>query len=523
MKITVNDCLKLDAFKDCNVLACPENLDRRVRTIAVLDESDIEMGVERNGVPEHLVITHFWTCKDDVAAQVKAVSGLGAKQVSAIVVYLNDNGVKAVDPRVVDAANNAGLPLITIRDTGRVTYAMLIEQVLDVILYGENYSDNILNNTIFHLLNFEKHSNFPEALGEAAIHNGYQVVLMTEEYNPILTVETRHLVKIEDAVQTARKQDAFNINTFTRVEIEGVVTYWGYIEIKSVKYILVIVDNEDNYSAAEMTKLAETIELAIGMWKYTPERDSRSEFIKSAVRGDLSFCHTLLDEAGLRGMQFPSTFLVKDIDQGDVLDTLDRFKKQYGFSALTFTDGNETFGMVYIQDGQDLGIMTKNACLDMYEELKGGRKDSRIFHMTGSETLEAAVEGFRLINRTNKFIESVFPFKRVFSKYEIAMVNECVFIITSSQAVKKMYLDLIEPFDREVSANKGKLLLDTLSTFMLDAGMNSNKTAEFMNIHNNTVQYRLKKANDILGAEMTGNRIIPGLTMALAIKRLEEK
>jgi DNA-binding PucR family transcriptional regulator len=52
--------------------------------------------------------------------------------------------------------------------------------------------------------------------------------------------------------------------------------------------------------------------------------------------------------------------------------------------------------------------------------------------------------------------------------------------------------------------------------------MNSNKTAEFMNIHNNTVQYRLKKANEILGAEMTANRIIPGLTMALAIKRLEE-
>ena len=42
------------------------------------------------------------------------------------------------------------------------------------------------------------------------------------------------------------------------------------------------------------------------------------------------------------------------------------------------------------------------------------------------------------------------------------------------------------------------------------------------NIHNNTVQYRLKKTNDILGAEMTANRIIPGLTMALAIRRLEE-
>ena len=55
----------------------------------------------------------------------------------------------------------------------------------------------------------------------------------------------------------------------------------------------------------------------------------------------------------------------------------------------------------------------------------------------------------------------------------------------------------------------------------LDAGMNSGKTAEFMGIHTNTVQYRLKKINDLLGAEITGNRVIPGLTIALALQRME--
>ena len=42
-----------------------------------------------------------------------------------------------------------------------------------------------------------------------------------------------------------------------------------------------------------------------------------------------------------------------------------------------------------------------------------------------------------------------------------------------------------------------------------------------MGIHTNTVQYRLKKINDVLGAEITGNRVIPGLTIALALRRLE--
>ena len=86
--------------------------------------------------------------------------------------------------------------------------------------------------------------------------------------------------------------------------------------------------------------------------------------------------------------------------------------------------------------------------------------------------------------------------------------------------LKKNYTDLMMAFRKE-SDNKSKQLLDTLETFVLDAGMNSSKTAEFMGIHTNTVQYRLKKINEMLGAEITGNRVIPGLTIALALQRLE--
>lgn len=522
MRITVEDCLKLDAFSGCNILSCGRKMDRRVRTVSVLDEDNLDQGVERNGVKEQMVITHFWNSKLDIDAQVRAVQGLGRKGVAALVIYLNEDGVKSVDPSVIKAAEEAGLVLITLRDDGNVTYSMLIEQVLDKILYGHNYSDNILNNTIYHLLNFEKHSNFPVALKEAATFNDYQIALMTEEFNPILTIETRDVVSIDNAIQIARKKDALHPNAFTKLAFEGFVSYWGYINIEDQKYILVIVDNEDNYSATEMKKLAEIIELAIGMWKYTPERDSRAEFIKSAVRGDLSFCYTLLEEAGLKGMQFSSVFYIRGIDSYEFYDALDKFKKKHDVSSLTMNDSNDIYGIIYDYDNREKSPEIKAACIDFFEELKSGRKDARIFHVTGMETLDAAAEGFKMINKTWNYVEMVFPFKRVFTKYEMSMVCDCVNMQTSASPVRKMYLDLLEPFEREVSQNKGKLLLETLATFVLDAGMNSNKTAEFMEIHNNTVQYRLKRINEILGAEITGNRIIPGLTMAIALKRLED-
>jgi DNA-binding Lrp family transcriptional regulator len=522
MRITVEDCLKLDAFNGCKVLTGKRKSDRRVRSVSVLDEDNIEKGIERNGIKEQMVITHFWSIKNDIPAQCRAVSGLGRKGISALVIYLSTEGIPEVDDAVVKSAEESGLMLITIPDYYKVTYSMLIEQVLDKILYGHNYSDNILNNTIFHLLNFDKHSSFPVALREAAMYNDYQIVLMTVEYNPILTIETRHLVKIDDAIRIARRDDAIHPTTFTRVSTDDVITYWGYINIGDQQYVLMICDNEDNYSAIEMKKLAEIIELAIGMWKYTPERDSRSEFIKSAVRGDMSFCYTLLEEASLKGMHYASVFYVKTVESAEFMELLDKYKKEYGFNVLTLPDNRDLFGMIYHDGDQDKASDVKLAVLKLYEEVKTiGYKDIRLFHTTGIDTLDAAVEGFRLINKTCNYVEMVFPYKRIFSKYEMSMVCDCVNLQTSGTSLKRMYLDLLEPFSREVSPNKGKLLLDTLATFILDAGMNSNKTAEFMNIHNNTVQYRLKRINEILGAEMTANRIIPGLTMALAIKRLE--
>ena len=65
MRITVEDCLKLDAFDGSQILACKRKADRRVRSVSVLDEENLEQGVDRNGVKEQMVITHFWSHKDD--------------------------------------------------------------------------------------------------------------------------------------------------------------------------------------------------------------------------------------------------------------------------------------------------------------------------------------------------------------------------------------------------------------------------------------------------------------------------
>jgi hypothetical protein len=392
---------------------------------------------------------------------------------------------------------------------------------MEKVLYSSNFKNSLINNTIFHLLNFEKHSSFQQALREAAVSNEFQVVLLSEDFNPVFAVETRHKIAIDAAIRRGREFALNFSHVYSLIDIDGVLTYWGKIENDGEKYYLLIVDNEDNYSAGEITKLAEIIELAMGMWKFTPERDAKAEFVKALIRGNRSLAYSLREEAGCKPPDLISVFYARGVDNIRYESIIDSYEERGLLKVIRLNEDGEIYGVIFkgdcLSSGEEAG--EKSICIRMFDEMKED-KSSRIFHVTGVDAVEGAGDGFHIINETWSFVEYIFPYKRVFTKYELALVSNCMNIQMQGGYLKKNYTDLLGPF-RKDGDNKSKQLLETLETFVLDAGMNSGKTAEFMGIHTNTVQYRLKKINEVLGAEITGNRVIPGLTIALALQRIE--
>lgn len=522
MKITVNDCLSLEAFTPSILAAGKRNVENRVRSVSVLDAGTLEGAVAHNGIREQIVLTSFFSMAGKEKLQCEVVKELAKEGVSALVIFHVERGLTGAYSTVIEVAEQVGLPLIIIPDNNKAEYFDAIEQIMDKLLYGDNFKNSLINNTIYHLLNFEKHSNFQTALREAAVSNDFQCILLSKDFNPILTIETRQRATIADAIRLGKERDVEKTGIYTLIDVDGVLTYWGPIVIEGEKYFLFIVDNEDNYSAGEITKLAEIIELAMGMWKYTPERDARAELIKALVRGNKSLAYSLKDELEIKSEDILSVFYGRGINNAQGNSIISDFEKEEHLSILRINEGDETYGMI-LKDpkNEDEEAAGKTVCLDLFERLKEGSKTVRLFHATGLDGIEGAGDGFRLISETWTFVESVFPYNRVFTKYELTLVSNCINLQVQGGYIKKNYMDLLEPFKKEMGENKAKQLLETLETFVLDAGMNSGKTSEFMGIHTNTVQYRLKRINEVLGAEITGNRVIPGLTMALALKRLE--
>ena len=523
MKMTVKDCLELDVFKPCVIASGNRNLKNPVHSISVLDAADLKTAVKNNGVSDQLILTSFYAMKGDIKAQIKVVKALADKGVSGIVLFHSTQGVTPENAPLVEAAEACGMPLIILTTGNKSEYADVIERVMDKLLAGSDLGNDLINNTISNLMDFDRHGSFPEALRVAALKNDFQVVLISKNFNPILIAENRHKVSVADAVRKLQKKGrADDGRRYSILDVDDIAAFWGTVDVGGEEYFLLIVDNEERYTAVEITKLAEIIQLAMGMWKYTPVRDVKAELIQALMRGNRSLAYALKGEVDLDGFSPLSAFYAKHLDSETFTEIAEHYEKGHGCEILSVTEGDDTYGIVLKSDSRNSGSGScKTRCLSFFNELREKAVDARIFHVTGLGTLEDAADGFTLINETGTFVESVFPHKRVFSKYEMVLVSNCISIQLQGGHIKRNYVSLLEPFMKEMGENKARQLLDTLETFVLDAGMNSSKTSKFMEIHTNTVQYRLKRINEVLGAEITGNRVIPGLTIALALQRLE--
>lgn len=517
MKITVKDCLNLAAFDNADVVAASNHLDEIVKKVSVLEATEAKEVARYCGGKDQLLFTSFFGIRSDEDAQCMVIEALAETETAALAILHVGQVVKHLSNRVILTAERVGLPLIVMDPNLAMDLGDILSQVSGKLLMGDEQRENALvSNTVYHLLNFEKYSSFPEAAKEAALSNDFQLILLSEEFNPVLTVETRHRTTIAEAIKLGRQREMDKESSvYTMIDVDGVLTYWGPVTIQNAHFFMFIVDNEDSYSPAEITKLAEIIELAMGMWRYIPEQDSRTEMIKALRRGNMGLAYSMKEDAGVDPEQIVSVFLGVGLESASGEQLLAALESSPQLEVISLTEDHETAGIVMADDP----VKGKNICIEIYNSLKKSKEDSSLFHVTGLDGLEGAIEAYRLIGEAWSFAGKVYPYKHVFTKYELTLVSNCIDIEMNGGRVKSNYLSLLDPFLG--GRAKDKQLLETLTIFILDAGMNNSKTAAMMDIHTNTVQYRLKKINEMLGVEISGNRIISGLSIALALRRLE--
>lgn len=370
-----------------------------------------------------------------------------------------------------------------------------------------------------HLLNYTKYGDFPAALRGAALANDFQYILLTESYYPVLRIETRHRTTVEEAVRLARKTALTDDALYTRIDVNGIVTYWGKITLHGERLLHFIVDNEESYTAEEVTDLGEMIALSMGLWRYTPQHDAQAALLHAVRRGDTLTARNAAGEAEVAEDALLAVFGLAGEGVTKTAEWLTAAREKSALRILVEEDEGALFGVVACTETAEMGRALaewRSVCEESHLT-----EDVRLYHVTESGLWDGASRGFRLLGETMAHAEVIFPDRRVFSRYDLALVHSGLEIWRRGGDDLQMYRELTDVF-RDIGEKKREDLLSTLSVFLLDAAGSSAETAARMGVHMNTVQYRLRRAGELLGTEVSQGESLPALTIALALRRLEK-
>ena len=114
----------------------------------------------------------------------------------------------------------------------------------------------------------------------------------------------------------------------------------------------------------------------------------------------------------------------------------------------------------------------------------------------------------------------VFPHKSIFHESDIELVRQCNEIIKLGEASISAAEGCLDALDEHHGAEE---LLKTLEVYFLDADMSMQLCSEILDVHKNTVKYRINMVCDALGHPIGSPVAASRLTIALALRRILEK
>lgn len=128
--LTVRDALKLDVFQRSKVVAGKQKLDNTIAAVTVLEvtSDDIAVWAKSN----ELWITSFYSIAEDVDHQIYTMKILHEKGAAGIVICGLGYFFSEVSPRLIEAADEIGMPLIVMPPES--AYEEVINAVMSVLL-----------------------------------------------------------------------------------------------------------------------------------------------------------------------------------------------------------------------------------------------------------------------------------------------------------------------------------------------------------------------------------------------------
>lgn len=542
MEIQVLNCLSLPSLKYASVVAGKKGLHRVVSTISVLettDVDDIEPAFLSGG---ELLISTLASIRSDIDKQCALLYMLNKADIAGLILFHVGKILPKLDERFIAIADELNFPVISILPEGPALFTDVIHDIANFIfqyslndefelpqaLINLNSSDEpqVSLDTLFTEISLQYHGillfmdNKKHLLysTDSSLYQNWGFPVSPEQvplYIRTWYQEHHHDVLLPVPVTSARleisDQQSFTVNICQ-------------IDVHETIYTLLFVTQSTHMPLLFMQLLSKTAQNYIDRIKLS-KIIQKDDFISALITNNIEYRDYLASQLFFDLKSISSLWvLYPQIDSETAnlhlfyqqeltelkhcIELLSDFNQPlyYGYYnncwILFFQDSSPAYDVHYAAELflKELRLLYPEVTLFIYD------------HLSSCEEVASA---YRIIEDIRDIAGKVYPHLEYFSTSHIYFLDFCHSCLKQMADFESpSWTFVLAPLQEDTS------LIAILETMILDTQLDAKKSAELLYLHRNTIYYRIKKIQTLLGYDPFSEPGITILSLSLALRRI---
>lgn len=541
MKIHVSNCLSVPALKHASVVAGTRGLDRTVSAISVLETTDIDDIEPSYLTSGELLISTLASIRNNTDKQCALLYELNKANTSGLILFYVGKILPKLDSTFLKIADELKYPIISITPEGPSLYADVIHDIANYI-FQMTLDDELALPEL--LLDFtasdRQYGDLEHLLCEISrYYNGMVLVLdaryrllcctgselfststpLGEEPAPRIVQWFRHSHS-KDMGTDIIKTDSFYLDENTMYTVNSC-----QVAFQKNLCSLLFVTEKNDISYFFMNMLAQTVRSYMEKFETSSPIVTEDKVLCALFTNNYEYSDYLSSKINLPLNETTAMWIIyPDIDETTSANLLlfGQIKSVLTYCLQSISDMVLPIYYGFYEDSWVL-LFGQNSCPENFnyaaevflQEWNICCPGCSLFlydRVTSWKKLPAA---YRLISNIRQIANKVYPLTYYYTASHIFFLDTCLSCLNHlTDSDSPSWSLVLEPLKEDNS------LLSILETMILDAQLDVKKSAEILFLHRNTIYYRLKKIQALLGYDPFAVPGISNISIALALRRI---
>lgn len=530
MSVLLSDILKLPSLRGATVVAGATGLNRAITSISVLESINADtLGFDFPGFSSsyggEIMITAFMEAKNDVEMQCTTLRRIHKEGEIGLIVFYVGSIIPFLDQRLIDLADELDMTMIVMPERRlELRYSDVICEVMEAIINDRHANTYFATEVIEHISHIENPQRSMNSVLSVIRYRVQCSVFLIDELGGILNAAEwpngRELPVQE--LLSALETCPTPLGQVVGIPVDDKLYYVEREQIQNANALLSILTvKEKNDLTVDCCKqIKYIIRTYLNLWTEHYGQLDTKQLISAIINDEPEKMRRIANVLKVNIKNFSCAYFFYSTGEehefsqivkarGIIRDFISVYNNS--FLAEVF---DET---VVVFADRTRELINKDLPLLLREMDEQGLH----FHVAldGLVNTTQDVKSFYwLCQNGKKYASILFPAKAILTDGELTFAMH-VKDICEREPEKNAAN--IANMDRLLTQKSEKDLLDTMAVFLLDSGLCVTSTAELLGVHKNTVKYRLKMIEDVLGYKITRMPEMYELYLLTAIRRLQ--